>query len=756
MRIRDVVNKTVTTITDCESEPIHIPGSIQPHGGLIALQSKSYIIDFCSANIAAFLGKPPVELLNQSISAALPTAWSQLEGAFSVEDVRKMPMRITIGDQALDVIIHKGDRHLLLEFESATDHAVDANLLYHQTTQFVTIIEQSKSLKELSQKIAEEVRALTGYDRVMIYRFDKDYNGEVFAESKEAGLEPLLGLHYPHTDIPAQARELYLRKLLRLITDVNYQPVPLVTINNGQDKQLDLSDSTLRSVSPIHIQYLKNLGVAATLTISILLDGKLWGLIACHHYQPKSLTFAQRQTALLQGHFLSSQIRVRQVAEEYDINIQVEAHLQLLLNKIEMAEDFSIKFEHFTSLLAVANASGVIILHKGQLFEQGLVPPKDKVMALISWLATTIKSTQFTTSSLISRYPEAANLSRWASGIIYQSLGKPTENCIIWFREEQDKTVNWAGNPHKAVGKEPTTNMLMPRTSFQIWKERVQYTSKAWRVSEVNAAFRFATALQNHFHLLHLEEEEYRQRLLNEKLLKANKELSNINWITSHDLKEPLRKIQIFASKVLTKDEEQLSDIVNEYVQKIQKSANRMQQLVDDILLYSLTEEKDVLFKETDMNLLLEEVRENQAEELTAKGVTVIHDSLPTVNVIPHQIKQLFNNLLSNAIKFLQADREPSIRITCEKVSGEQLEDLYLSSNKNYFKFTMADNGIGFSPEFNKRIFDIFYRLHTKEAYKGTGIGLAIVQKIIDNHQGAIRAEGKIGEGAIFTFYLPA
>lgn len=756
MRIRDIVNKTVATITDCASEPIHIPGSIQPHGGLVALNTQNYTIDFCSENIAAFLGKKPIELLNHSFSEVLPKVWFQLETTITEIEVIKTPIRIRLGELELDVIIHKGDKHLLLEIENASAHSVDANLLYHQTTQFVTLIEQSRSLKELSQKIAEEVRALTGYDRVMIYRFDKDCNGEVFAESKEDRLEPFLGLHYPHTDIPAQARELYLRKLLRLIPDVSYQPIPLLTIDNGEDNQLDLSDSTLRSVSPIHIQYLKNMGVAATLTVSILLDGKLWGLIACHHYQPKNLSLAQRQTALLQGHFLSSQIRVRQVAEEYDTNIQVEAHLQQLLNKIEIEEDFSTKFEHFTSLLPVTNASGAVIMHKGKLYEQGLVPPKDKVIALINWLATTIKSSQFNTSSLISRYPEAAGLSRWASGIIYQSLGKPTDNCIIWFREEQEKTVNWAGDPHKAVLKEPTTNMLVPRSSFQIWKERVQNTSKPWRISEINAAFRFATALQNHFHLLHVEEEEYRQRMLNEKLLKANKELSNINWITSHDLKEPLRKIQIFASKVLTKDEEQLSGIVNEYIQKIQKSANRMQHLVDDILLYSLTEEKDVLFKETDMNLLLEEVKENLSEELQARGVIIVHSSLPTVTVIPHQIKQLLNNLLSNAIKFLQTDREPSIRITCKKVKGEDLGDLYLSNSNDYYKFTVADNGIGFSSEFNKRIFDIFYRLHTKDAYKGTGIGLAIVQKIIDNHKGAIRAEGSEGEGAIFTFYLPA
>jgi chemotaxis family two-component system sensor kinase Cph1 len=754
MNIKNIVNNTVTTISNCESEPIHIPGSIQPHGALLAVDAVSFNIEFCSENISDYTGKNPAELLGKPFPELFPVTWQQLKDFLLGENISKVPVKVEIGELSLDVMIHNNEPLLVLELEPHYNDSIDALELYNQTEQLVGMIARSKSLKELCQLIADETKRLTGYDRVMIYRFDRDYNGEVFAESKEDDMDSYLGLHYPHTDIPAQARELYLQNLLRLIADVNYDPVPLLTLDNGLQKQLDLSNSTLRSVSPIHIQYLKNMHVGATLTISILLEGRLWGLITCHHKVAKKLSFSRRQAAMLQGHFLSSQIRVRQAADEHEVNLQVDAHLQSLLNKIELEHDFPGKFEQLTSLLAVTNASGAIIMHKGVLYEKGMVPPRDKVMALIKWLGENTKPPQFCTSILKNRYPQAIGIAQWASGIIFHPLGKPQEDCIMWFREEQDKTVNWAGNPNKSVQRDPVTNMLTPRSSFDIWKERVQHTSIEWRVSEVNAAMRFSTALLNYFHTKHIEDEEYRQRMLNEKLLKANEELANINWITSHDLKEPLRKIQIFASTVLSKDEIAQSESVIKNVERIQKSAKRMQSLVEDILSYSLTSEKESVFVTTSLEAILSEVREELTEELEEKKVEIISDKLPVVRAIPHQMRQLFNNLISNAIKFSKANTGTSITITCKKITGEQADQPLLSRNEYYYQITIADNGIGFEPTYNKKIFDIFYRLHNKDTYSGTGIGLAITKKIAENHQGLIVAEGVPGQGASFTFYL--
>ncbi|RYY92549.1 MAG: GAF domain-containing protein, partial [Chitinophagaceae bacterium] len=387
MKITDIVNRSVATLATCESEPIHIPGSIQPHGVLTAID-RGGILRYCSANCARFFGREPAALLNQPIAALDPELAAFINPCLTDRREPVRPVRVERAGGAWDLFGCFNDNDLfILECEEAPVVDTPPEDLFEQMGSLVQHIERSRTLHELCQRIAEQTRALTGYDRVMIYRFDKDYNGVVYAESREPHLEPFLDLHYPHTDIPVQARELYLRNLMRMITDVNYEPVPLLTVAEGAPQPLDLSDARLRSVSPIHIQYLKNMGVGATLTISLLLEGRLWGLITCHHYSPRQIGYLQRKAALLQGHFLSSQIKVREVAEEFAVHTVVEAHLQQLLHGIGSGGDFSARFERLSSLMPVANASGVAILHGGKLFMMGKTPVPGRLRELFNWLA---------------------------------------------------------------------------------------------------------------------------------------------------------------------------------------------------------------------------------------------------------------------------------------------------------------------------------------------------------------------------------
>ncbi|RYD59114.1 MAG: GAF domain-containing protein [Sphingobacteriales bacterium] len=755
MNIVDIVNRDVFQITNCDQEPIHIPGSIQPHGVLLGINIDSRTIKYCSANISQ-LGIDPKDALNQPMDNILPDLWGKASVVLDVEN--KRPFRIEIASTIYCVSVHKTVDTAVLELERCEAHIADEHELFDHTRDFVMHIERASTLKTLCQHIASDTRKITGYDRVMIYRFDRDYNGEVYAESKVEDMEPFLGLHYPHTDIPPQARELYLKTLVRVIGDVLYEPVPILTLSDNGGNQLDLSHASLRSVSPIHIQYLKNMGVGASLTISLLQDGRLWGLIACHHRTPKTPTHMQRQFALLQGYFLTSQIKVRQAAEEYHVNVNAEAHLQQLLNKINADEDFEHKFEQFTSLLSVANATGAIILHNGTLYEKGLVPSPEKTLELIKWIESNINSASFSTSNLSKRYPKGADISKCASGIIYHALGKPTKNCIIWFREEVVQTVNWAGKPDTAVQRDPTTKSLTPRNSFDIWSEKVHQHATEWRVSEINAAMRFATSLQNQFHLTYLQREESNLRVLNEKLQKANEELTNINWITSHDLKEPLRKIQIFASRIASKEGQHLSDEIKDHTTRIQKSAKRMQLLLDDILSYSLTGNDAALYSIADLNPIVNEVKEALSDEIEAKRGSIKVHTLPSqVRVVPSQMLQLFTNLISNSIKFAENGNPPDITVSSSEVVGQEVKDAVLPDDVRYHQITVADNGIGFDESHRKRIFDIFYRLHNRDSnYEGTGIGLAICKKIAENHQGAITADSKEGKGATFNIYLPA
>lgn len=752
MNIIEIVNRRVLTIENCESEPIHIPGSIQPHGMLLALLPDSGEIRYCSANTFQFIEKQPVEILGKPLSAIHPALWENVQPLLDKENSPFHPF--TTG--GLQATLHESGLFRILSVEKRMDPGNDPDYAFDQTRSFIGYLERSRSLKELCQNIAVETARITGFDRVMIYRFDKDYNGEVFAESRREDLPPYLDLHYPHTDIPAQARELYLRNLLRFVPDVQYEPVPLLTIGSGEEQQLDLSDVNLRSVSPIHIQYLKNMGVSATMSVSVILEGRLWGLIACHHYAPLYLSAQQKKAALLQGHFLSSQIRVQQVAEEHAINVNVEAHLQQLLNRIDQDEDLNQKFEQLSSLLFVTNATGVVVLHEGKIYEKGLVPPRDKVLGLIRWVGDHVKSSLFSTNHLSKRYPEGAAMSKYGSGVIFHAMGKPTDSCVIWFREELERTVSWAGRPDTAVQKDAAGKPLSPRKSFGIWKEIVRNQSAEWRASEINAAIRFATSLQNHFHLMYLQNEENRLRVLNERLQQANQELSNINWITSHDLKEPLRKIQLMSSRIVYEGGANLSEAIKVHIEKINNSASRMQHLVDDILSYSLMNNRNNTFTLGDLGPIIAEVKTELEEELSEKKVLLSIQAMPqNLRLVTHQVSQLFTNLISNSIKFAQPGIPPEIYINYQVEKGRDILEVALPADKDFYCIRISDNGIGFESRYNEKIFDIFYKLHDRNTYPGTGIGLAICKKILENHQGAITASGEAGKGAIFRIYLP-
>jgi len=749
MNLRDIENKEIYAISNCEDEPIHIPGSIQPHGLLLAVDETGKIV-FCSANSSALLNRTPADLLRshlKDIDTGLNHSFEAIR-----DDGEARCLSLTINQIPVDVFIAPSDDLWIIELEWPGEASLATQEIFDQTALFVNHIERSRSLRDLCQRIADQTRSITGYDRVMIYRFDKDANGQVFAESKREGLEPFLDLHYPHTDIPVQARELYLRNIVRQVPDVHYVPVPVLTEGNSSYTNLDLSDAVLRSVSPIHIQYLKNMGVSATLTLSIILEGRLWGLVACHHYTPKFLPYINRKAALLQTHFLTSQIKVRQVAEEYAVHTVVEAHLQQLLNTISTEGDFQLKFESFTSLLAVANASGVAILHRGKLYEKGQVPPAERTRALFNWMEEHVKGLQFFSSHLADHYGEGEKISRQAAGVLYHRLGDPKKDAIIWFREEMEKTINWAGDPGEAIKK--AVNTLTPRSSFAIFKQRLRHQSIEWTTSEVNAASRFASALQNQFHLEHIRMEELQQRVLNERLIKANKELANINWITSHDLKEPLRKILVFASRVMDEQDRELSESVMNSVTRIQSSAMRMNTLVNDIVSYTLTDDQRASFVDTDLDDLLAEAISNYEDELHDTGSIIQSEPLPTLRVIPYQIRQLFVNLIGNALKFSKKTEPLHMQISCQKLrAGESLP--LLDQGKFYYCISLKDNGIGFENEQAKNIFDIFFRLNRREDYVGTGIGLAICKRVCENHHGLISARSETGVGSVFSVYLP-
>lgn len=748
MKIKDIVNRDIVTLTNCEHEPIHIPGKIQPHGFLIGVTS-NWKIDFCTENISVFLDLLHTQVLGKDFAAVFgANAEKQILEYINEDKIQDVfPLEIELFNKLFQISIHKSHDIYVLEAEPQFPGKEKLADVYTQTIQFVTQMNNTKSLKDLCALVAQGTREITGYDRVMIYRFDEQYNGEVFAENCREDLEPFLGLHYPHTDIPAQARELYIKNQLRLIVDIDYKPVPIYTVDDKEGKNLDLSLSILRSTSPIHVEYLKNMGVGATLTISLIHHDRLWGLIACHHYSEKNISPEIRLAAKLQGQFITSQIDIRQSNDE-NINAQKTnvAFEQLTSLDLPILQNSLETIAAMPQLLELCNAAGVSIISREKIYKNGLTPSDEKIIALIEAITNKFPNEIFVTNKISDDFSETVEDSSFA-GIIYHSLGN--NDHIIWYRPETISEINWGGDPEKSIIKD--SNGLHPRNSFNIWKQIVKNQSSNWKQYEINAAVKYAHALHNQLILIMLSEEEEKYRSQSELLKETNSELENINWISTHDLQEPLRKIQLITSKMLSELDVISTESISNSLQRVSKSANRMSGLLEDILKYTRIKNTRDKLEEVDLNKILKSTIKEMHETIAESKAIIEHENLPEVHAISFLMRQLFINILQNSIKYASSERQPKIVITASQ-EPVLIHDRY----KVYCHWVcFSDNGIGFEQQYAESIFKVFTRLHTQEQYTGSGVGLALCKKIMQAVGGDIRAEGKPNQGTDIIIYFP-
>ncbi|MDY0780141.1 ATP-binding protein [Tenacibaculum sp. IB213877] len=750
MNFRNITNHTIVNLENCEDEPIHIPGLIQPHGFLISVDSKLSVINVCSKNTKDYLnltyqqilGKKIDTFFNEEFLSKYYTFKKDTSGSFKI-------FNFSFNERLFSISFHHSNNSVIIEGEPTENQFDKDNQLYNSSKQLLSYIEDTSTLKELCNSVALAIKNITNYDRVMVYRFDAEYNGEIIAESREEHLEPFLGLHYPHTDIPAQARELYIKNPLRIIGDVDYEPVELYTYNSSSIENLDLSLSILRSVSPIHIQYLHNMGVGATLTVSLIHKGKLWGLIACHHYSPKYLSQDIRNTVKLHGHFITSQIDVRLLNEQYEIARKANAAVESLTSKKLVFDRSSIiqlfKEKHIISL---CNSTGVSAFISGKLYTYGETPTNEEIELLGEFLYNFSNNGRFVTHSLSHVASDLKSISEAFPGINYFSLGNEAD-FIIWYRNPTIKDIHWAGDPNKSIEKDK--NGLSPRKSFEKFTENVKDTSKPWLEAELAASTNFFNFFQIHIRSILLNEEKETQRKLGEILKETNAELENINWISTHDLQEPLRKIRMMASTLLrTNTNNPLPDNVHNKIIKMQNSAERMQTLISDILKYTKANVETPDFEIVDIHNLLLQTKEEIKDTLIDANATLKIESLPNIKGVPFLLKQLFLNTIYNSLKFRDPQRPPEIVIK----SGENSFD-EISTYGMYHIIEVTDNGIGFNNAYKEKIFKIFSRLNSKSDYSGSGIGLALCKKIMTKHKGLIDASGELGEGATIKLYFP-
>jgi len=477
-------------LTNCDREPIHILGAIQPIGFLLALTS-DWMVARASANIADFIGRTPEQVVGQPLRDIFPAPvihdlrnrTAMLRGADAVE--RLFDCEIVVGAQPFDVAIHFSGGSVVIEAEPASGEHGDAT---GTVRSMISRLDQCQDMANFYREGARQVRALNGFDRVMVYRFAADGSGEVVAEAAKPGIGKFLGLHYPASDIPAQARQLYTRNLLRIITDVNATPVPITPALDEDGRPLDLSLSVLRAVSPIHIEYLKNMGVGASMSISIVVEGKLWGLFACHHYSARCPSFERRSVSELFAQMFSMRLESRERKETVEFERRARDLSDQLLGAVASDETLLKDPDWLGDILTHAIAAdGVGVWIAGNYAFSGSTPSTDAFRRIVRGLNATAAGKVFATDHIASLVSDTSGLNT-SAGLLAIPISRSPRDYVVLFRSELVRSVRWAGDPHKPVDYGPNGPRLTPRESFAEWKELVEGRSQPFTTSELRVA----------------------------------------------------------------------------------------------------------------------------------------------------------------------------------------------------------------------------------------------------------------------------
>ncbi len=732
------------TLATCAREPIHIPGLIQPHGLLFAC-TDDLVIQQVSANVESWLGVA-IEAVRGTSFATLLAADSAttLHTALTHVVLREVnPLRLSLSNGAeVDAQLHRSGERIVIELERPSDKTSTGPRGFDPRLRgSILRMQHATTVTELCQVAADEVREVTGFDRVMVYRFDAEWNGEVVAEARRPELEPFLGQHYPASDIPEQARRLYTLNWLRLIADVSYAPVPLVPVLDPlTGAPCDLSHAVLRSVSPIHIEYLRNMGVQASMSVSLLVDGQLAGLIACHHYAgPRILGAPVRDTAEFLGQSLSWQLRVLETAQIAERTRRVQAQeaeiFRSIVNKAELLDGLVCP-----ALLLLTNATGAAAVLDEGTHRIGETPSPAQLAELVTWLRARDEDV-FHTERLEAVFPPAA---RWpTAGLIAVTLSRELGEYLLWFRPSTERTIDWAGDPNKVVVLDHNTGAprLSPRGSFELWREVVRGRSLPWHAWEIEAASNVRRMLVSGFRKRSVE-----LRKLNAQLLETDRAKDAFIATVSHELRTPLNAISGW-TEMLQGGHLDATRIPHA-LEVIARNAHAQKQIIDDLLDVSrITSGKVTLeIQSVDLPALVESVLEAATLSIAAKDLRLkkLLDTTATpVLGDPVRLRQIISNLVTNAVKFTQ--KGGSITVVLDRHHSD-------------VEITVRDTGAGIAADFLPHIFEPFSQQDEgmNRRSQGLGIGLSIVHKLVELHGGRVTAESDgVGKGALFRVRLP-
>ena len=713
------------SLDNCDREPIHVPGAIQPHGALLALDRLGRL-SHASANAAALLGPLPAfgqplrpsdlggqaavhELLREALQA------NAVEGELGL---RSAP--VDLGGRCFDVVVHAHNQHVICEFERREQSAEERAAFAQKAYRSMGSLKRQPSIERLMEEAVAQIRAMTGFDRVMGYRFRHDDSGDVVAESLRDDLEPYLGRRYPASDIPAQARRLYVLNTLRLIADVTYQPVPLLA-GDAASPPLDLSHSVLRSVSPIHVEYLRNLGVAASMSVSIVVGARLWGMIACHHMAPLQVPYAVRLACDVLAQLLASTVQSLD-AKAREASVARAAWLRTeLIGRVATGEAVEDVLVAEAPLIADNLGCDALVVAGGErLHMHGLVDA--------AWAQALLAALALREGSLIhiTRAEELPSSPDGPTppycGVLALGYDRANRGWLIGLRREQVQTIRWGGKPDKVIAHGPLGPRLTPRGSFAEWRETVHGTAVPWDETQLEIARQLLDALS---------------RAHADRVITLDRARTQLWAVLGHDLRNPLQSISMAAQVIRRAGSSERMNSV------LRNSAHRMERLIADVLDISRLQSGlglGMSFQRTDLVPLLEQLVE---EVLVAHPETVIERRLPAqlwADVDAGRFAQVIANLLSNA---RQHGSGGGIVLQARQEGREAV-------------IVVCNPGKPIPPDIAASLFDPFKRESLRNARNpsGMGLGLYIANQVARGHGGQLRYEAQDSD-VCFTLRLP-
>jgi chemotaxis family two-component system sensor kinase Cph1 len=726
-------------LEQCAREPIHIPGSIQPHGFLIVFDPQSGIIGNCSENISAFLGHEPGAVLGRTLvemfgddnaaimlSATTKTALEPLESCI-----------VRIGGNAFDAVASRAGEQTLMEFEpQPKDSAYSADKFYYDSLRYFAInIREAQNSRDLFALLVNEIFHLTGIDRVKLYKFDADWNGEVIAEAKKDHMVSYLGLHFPATDIPEQARKLYMKNYLRIIPDISYQPSRIVPTLAADGEPIDLSQSVLRSVSPVHIQYLDNMNVKASMSISIIQNGRLWGLVACHHNEPLYIPYRIRMIAEIVGHIFSAQLSSMEEMEKTTDTQKRKILLERLSRVIQDDSDIEKIFARLAPLTMEAlNANALAFRTSGHLHVHGDAPDSEQLGAFFDWLGQQNIDYMIHAERMPAEFRAIPTLASLEGGFLASRVTVVDGDFVVWFKHSINREVRWAGNPEKSAEMTKAGYRLTPRSSFDLWNEAVRGRAESWTREDVHTAEKIVKILL-----------EGKQKVADQANLAKSEFLANL----SHELRTPMNAI-IGISHLLS-GSNPLSDRQRMFVATLKSSADNLLSLINDLLDVAKIEAKSIELEEItfDLRRMLQEIVSMMSVRAIEKGIKLNLDLRLTSYLYygdPNRLRQIMLNLVSNAVKF--TDKGEVVIRAQNTGEGEGFKKV---------TFEVCDTGIGIARDKIHAIFDKFAQADASisRRFGGTGLGLSITKTLVDLMGGHIAVKSEPGEGSTFFFTIP-